>query len=86
MCLKHFQEDPLDDPNEGVSAVALYDYQAAADDEISFDPDDIITNIEMVSNLILTVCVTFNVLGSCTSAGVFITWSFHLCNAYNDVP
>ena len=60
MCLKHFQEDPLDDPNEGVSAVALYDYQAAADDEISFDPDDIITNIEMVSNFILTVCVRYN--------------------------
>ena len=29
-------------------AVALYDYQAGADDEISFDPDDVITNIEMV--------------------------------------
>lgn len=33
----------------GLSAIALYDYQAAADDEISFDPDDIITHIEMVS-------------------------------------
>lgn len=33
----------------GVTASALYDYQAAADDEISFDPNDIITNIEMVS-------------------------------------
>ena len=28
--------------------MALYDYQAAADDEISFDPNDVITNIEMV--------------------------------------
>lgn len=35
-----------DDP--GVQAVALYDYQAAADDEISFDPDDRITHIEMI--------------------------------------
>lgn len=35
--------------NTGVSAVALYDYQAAADDEISFDPDDVITHIEKVS-------------------------------------
>ena len=35
----------------GLSAIALYDYQADADDEISFDPDDIITNIEMVSIL-----------------------------------
>ncbi|KAM6950619.1 src substrate cortactin isoform 2-T2 [Lycodopsis pacificus] len=32
----------------GVTAVALYDYQAAGEDEISFDPDDIITNIEMI--------------------------------------
>lgn len=32
----------------GISAIALYDYQAMADDEISFDPNDIITNIEMV--------------------------------------
>ncbi|XP_022236226.1 src substrate cortactin-like [Limulus polyphemus] len=34
--------------NTGVSAVALYDYQAADIDEISFDPDDIITNIDMI--------------------------------------
>lgn len=33
----------------GVKATALYDYQAAAEDEISFDPDDLITHIEMVS-------------------------------------
>lgn len=32
----------------GVKATALYDYQAAADDEISFDPDDLITHIEQV--------------------------------------
>lgn len=32
----------------GLKAVALYDYQAAESDEISFDPDDIITNIEQV--------------------------------------
>uniref|UniRef100_H3C8Y3 SH3 domain-containing protein n=1 Tax=Tetraodon nigroviridis TaxID=99883 RepID=H3C8Y3_TETNG len=32
----------------GITAVALYDYQAAGDDEISFDPDDVITNIEMI--------------------------------------
>lgn len=32
----------------GVRANALYDYQAAAEDEISFDPDDLITHIEMV--------------------------------------
>ena len=32
----------------GIKATALYDYQAAADDEISFDPDDQITHIEQV--------------------------------------
>ena len=31
-----------------IHAIALYDYQANDDDEISFDPDDIITHIEMV--------------------------------------
>lgn len=33
---------------KGMSAVALYDYQAADFDEISFDPDDIITDIETI--------------------------------------
>ncbi|XP_067414090.1 hematopoietic lineage cell-specific protein [Emydura macquarii macquarii] len=32
----------------GTSAVALYDYQGEGDDEISFDPNDIITHIETV--------------------------------------
>merc|ERR1712059_183871 len=32
----------------GISAIALYDYQAMAEDEISFDPNDLISNIEMV--------------------------------------
>lgn len=32
----------------GVVAIALYDYQAAAEDEISFDPEDVISHIEMV--------------------------------------
>jgi cortactin len=35
-----------DDP--GIIAYALYDYQAAAEDEISFDPGDEITHIEMI--------------------------------------
>ncbi|XP_047372605.1 src substrate cortactin isoform X3 [Sciurus carolinensis] len=34
----------------GITATALYDYQAAGDDEISFDPDDLITNIEMIDD------------------------------------
>ena len=55
----------MDDPNEGISAVALYDYQAAADDEISFDPDDVITNIEMVS--VTGIYCYFTALGSCAT-------------------
>lgn len=31
-----------------VQAMALYDYQASAEDEISFDPNDVITHIEQV--------------------------------------
>lgn len=34
----------------GVKARALYDYQAAEENEITFDPDDIITNIEMIDD------------------------------------
>lgn len=37
-----------EDMSCGVKAVALYDYQGEADDEISFNPDEIITNIEMI--------------------------------------
>ncbi|NXR10076.1 HCLS1 protein, partial [Semnornis frantzii] len=33
----------------GTCAVALYDFQGDGDDEITFDPDDTITNIEMVN-------------------------------------
>jgi len=32
--------------NEILSATALYDYQAVNEDELSFDPDEIITNID----------------------------------------
>ncbi|KAE9421609.1 hypothetical protein Angca_004739, partial [Angiostrongylus cantonensis] len=32
----------------GLTAVAIYDYQKNDDDEISFEPDDIITNIEQI--------------------------------------
>ncbi|XP_052902610.1 hematopoietic lineage cell-specific protein isoform X2 [Anopheles moucheti] len=42
------EEFILSPDNPGIQAIALYDYQAAADDEISFDPDDKITHIEMI--------------------------------------
>lgn len=42
---EYSQEEIVD---TGVTAIALYDYQAAADDEISFDPDDVITHIDKV--------------------------------------
>ncbi|XP_063066120.1 drebrin-like a [Engraulis encrasicolus] len=37
-----------EEAGSSVSARALYDYQAADDTEITFDPDDIITGIEMI--------------------------------------
>ncbi|KAM9734440.1 drebrin-like protein B [Menidia menidia] len=37
-----------DGGGRGVCARALYDYQAADDSEITFDPDDVITQIEML--------------------------------------
>ena len=45
-----------------MSAVALYDYQAMAEDEISFDPNDVITNIEMVSNKIVILAGTYYII------------------------
>lgn len=41
-------ETVAEETGTGLVAVALYDYQAAAEDELSFDPDDIIMNIEMI--------------------------------------
>ncbi|XP_054716161.1 src substrate protein p85-like isoform X2 [Uloborus diversus] len=47
--LEQVEEELYEVPEgSGLSAVALYDYQAADSDEISFDPDDIIINIEMI--------------------------------------
>ncbi|XP_061527463.1 drebrin-like b isoform X4 [Phycodurus eques] len=56
---EHLYEDPpqVEENSEvtaeetserGICARALYDYQAADDTEISFDPDEIITGIEMI--------------------------------------
>ncbi|CAM2108636.1 unnamed protein product [Caretta caretta] len=42
-----YQQRP-DLEGKGLCARALYDYQAADDTEISFDPENIITNIEMI--------------------------------------
>ncbi|NXX48835.1 DBNL protein, partial [Tricholaema leucomelas] len=42
-----YQQVP-DLTGKGLCARALYDYQAADDTEISFDPENIITNIEMI--------------------------------------
>ena len=53
-------EDEAKRGGGGITAVALYDYQAMADDEISFDPNDVISNIEMVS-LFLSMNYRFRV-------------------------
>lgn len=42
------QVSEIDIIDTGFKAVALYDYQASAEDEISFDPDDTITHIDMI--------------------------------------
>ncbi|XP_068422517.1 drebrin-like b isoform X3 [Clinocottus analis] len=42
------EETTVETPDRGTCARALYDYQAADDTEISFDPDNIITGIEMI--------------------------------------
>ncbi|KAL7981477.1 hypothetical protein Chor_002373 [Crotalus horridus] len=42
-----YQEN-LNMEGKGICARALYDYQAADDTEISFDPENMITNIEMI--------------------------------------
>ena len=81
---------PVTSPtDEGLCAVALYDYQAAAEDEISFDPNDTITNIEMVSkteSIVGTLsCPQKRVL---TEKGVLlhcelkfgVEWDFSVCN------
>ncbi|KAG8441005.1 hypothetical protein GDO86_006659 [Hymenochirus boettgeri] len=48
------QEEPVYESgleeDRGLCARALYDYQAADDTEISFDPDDILTHIEMIDD------------------------------------
>ncbi|MGH0148807.1 UNVERIFIED_CONTAM: hypothetical protein FKN15_044868 [Acipenser sinensis] len=41
-------ENEYEEAPAGLCAVALYDYQGEGDDEISFDPDDIIRGIEIV--------------------------------------
>lgn len=35
---------------DGKVATAVYDYQAADDDEITFDPEEIITDVEFIDD------------------------------------
>lgn len=35
-------------PDFGIQAIALWDYQAEDANELTFDPDEVITNIQMV--------------------------------------
>ncbi|KAL6029948.1 hypothetical protein STEG23_028876, partial [Scotinomys teguina] len=46
--ISHYSGSSAGAGGAGTSAVALYDYQGEGSDELSFDPDDIITDIEMV--------------------------------------
>ena len=40
------QEEQAADSAAGFSAIALFDYQANGDDEITFDPEELVTDIE----------------------------------------
>lgn len=42
------QENHVADAEQGICARAVYDYQAVDETELTFDPDDIITGIEMI--------------------------------------
>ncbi|XP_068442986.1 src substrate protein p85-like [Clinocottus analis] len=41
-------DNDYEDLSNGTQAVAIYDYEGEAEDEISFNPNDVITNIEMI--------------------------------------
>ncbi|XP_072311267.1 src substrate protein p85-like isoform X3 [Eucyclogobius newberryi] len=41
-------ENEYEDLTHGLKVKAIYDYKGEADDEISFNPEDIITNVEMI--------------------------------------
>lgn len=56
----------------GLIAVALYDYQAAAEDEISFDPDDVITHVEMVRFVTKGVRNRWKMLSILLSRGIIL--------------
>ena len=78
-----FQDDENFEDN-GVTAIALYDYQAAADDEISFDPNDIITNIEMVSFVSNLNVHYFRYASMCSSCLFLGNWDFlSVCSEMN---
>ncbi|MPC13111.1 Src substrate cortactin [Portunus trituberculatus] len=62
--------DAPQDESMGITAFALFDYQAADTDEISFDPDDILTNIEMAGGVAGAMASTdcFQpIMSSCTA-------------------
>lgn len=63
-----YQEDEIVDT--GLTAIALYDYQAAADDEISFDPEDLITHVETVINKICLYFMLIDTFSECRSTRV----------------
>ena len=38
----------MNDEASGLRATALYDYQAAGEDEVTFDPGDVLEDVQMV--------------------------------------
>ena len=48
---------PTSASDQGITAVAVFDYQAGDDDEISFNPNDVITRIEMVTIYLISTYI-----------------------------
>ena len=48
--------------DNGLTAVALWDYEAEEDDEVTFDPGEIITHIEMIDEVTTLFIIYFDPL------------------------
>ena len=57
-----------------VKAIAQYDYKARAEDELTFNPNDVITNIDMVFTSTISVIVVLGMID------LYLSFVLLLCN------